>query len=101
MRSSARNPVIVKSAKDLAAIVAENPFAVDAAQHSRFLVAFAPNRESLSGLAVIEPLVQPPERFSDSHHAAYLHCADGILESKAGKALLGKAGRAATTRNSR
>jgi uncharacterized protein (DUF1697 family) len=55
-------PVIVKSAKDLAAI-------------------------------------QPPEQFSIGHHAAYLHCADGILESKAARALLGKAGRAASTRN--
>ena len=52
--------MIVKSAKDLAAILAENPFAVDAAQHSRFLVAFAPDREALSGLAAIEPLVQLP-----------------------------------------
>ena len=91
--------MIVKSAKDLAAIVAENPFAVDAAQHSRFLVAFAQDREALSGLAAIESLVQPPERFSIGRHAAYLYCADGILESKAGAALLGKAGRAATTRN--
>jgi uncharacterized protein (DUF1697 family) len=92
-------PVIVKSAKDLAAIQAENPFAVDAAQHSRFLVAFAPDREALSGLAAIQPLVQPPEQFSIGRHAAYLYCADGILESKAGAALLGKAGSAATTRN--
>ena len=92
-------PVIVKSAKDVAAILAENPFAVDASQHPRFLVAFAPDRKALSGLATIETLVQPPERFSIGHHAAYLHCADGILESKAAAALLGKAGRRATTRN--
>ena len=32
-------------------------------------------------------------------HAAYLWCPDGILSSKAGEALLGKAGRQATTRN--
>jgi uncharacterized protein (DUF1697 family) len=92
-------PVIVKSAKDLAAIMAENPIVVDAAQHPRFLVAFAPDRKALSRLAVSEPLVQPPERFSIGRHAAYLHCADGILASKAAAALLGKAGRAATTRN--
>ena len=77
----------------------ENPFAVDAAQHSRFLVAFAQEPKSLADLAVIEPLVQPPERFAIGRHAAYLHCANGILESRAGTALLGKAGRSATTRN--
>ena len=92
-------PVMVKSAKELAAIVAENPIAVDAAEYPRFLVAFAQEPNALSGLAVIEPLVQPPEGFAIGRHAAYLHCAHGILESKAAAALLGKAGRAMTTRN--
>src|SRR5688572_6222621 len=92
-------PVIVKSAGELAAIVAKNPFAVDAAEHPRFLVAFTQQPKALSGLAAIEPLVQPPEGFAIGRHAAYLHCAHGILESKAGAALLGKAGRAVTTRN--
>ena len=31
--------------------------------------------------------------------AAYLHCASGVLESKAAAALLGKRGRGVTTRN--
>ena len=44
-------------------------------------------------------MLQPPERFHIGNHAAYLHCADGILESKAGSALLGKLGREVTTRN--
>lgn len=92
-------PVIVKSAKELASIVKENPFAVDAAEHPRFLIAFAQEPKALPGLAVIEPLVQPPEGFAIGRHAAYLHCARGILESKAAAALLGKAGRAVTTRN--
>ena len=47
----------------------------------------------------LEALVAPPEGFAVGKHAAYLHCASGILESKAAEALLGKAGRAATTRN--
>ena len=92
-------PVIVKSARELAAIVAENPFDVDASGHSRFLVAFTQEPKALAGLAVIDSLVLPAERFAIGRHAAYLHCANGILESKAGAALLGKAGRGATTRN--
>ncbi len=92
-------PVIVKPARELTAIVAENPFDVDAAGHSRFLVAFTQEPKALADLAVIESLVQPPERFAIGRHAAYLYCAAGILESKAGAALLGKAGRGATTRN--
>jgi uncharacterized protein (DUF1697 family) len=40
-----------------------------------------------------------PEQFAAGKSAAYLLCAAGILESKAGAAFLGKAGKSATTRN--
>ena len=92
-------PVIVKSAKELRSVVADNPIAIDAPNHSRFLVAFAQDRKAVASLAAIEPLVVAPERFALGRNAAYLWCAAGILESKAGSALLGKAGTAATTRN--
>lgn len=92
-------PVIVKSAKELSAIVAGNSL-VDAAQdHSRLLVTFVQDPKALPGLGAIERLVVPPEKFLVGKAAAYLHCPDGILESKAGSALLGKPGKAATTRN--
>jgi len=97
-------PVIVKSASELDAIVAGNTLARSASKDpafdpSRLLVAFAPDAAVLAGLAPVAALVRPPEQFVLGPHAAYLHCAGGILESKAGEALLGKAGRAATTRN--
>jgi uncharacterized protein (DUF1697 family) len=62
-------------------------------------VAFVQDTKALTGLAAIEPLVVPPERFAMGKHAAYLLCAAGILESKAGVSLLGKGGKSATTRN--
>ena len=83
----------------MAAIVAASPIKVEAALHSRFLVAFTQDAQGLRGLAAIRSLVEPPERFVIGRHAAFLFCAGGILESKAGASLLGKAGRAATTRN--
>lgn len=101
-------PVIVKSARELAAIVDGNSLVREAApgagagagfDPSRLLVAFAPDAAALASLASVAALVQPPERFLLGSHAAYLQCAGGILESEAGVALLGKAGRAATTRN--
>lgn len=93
-------PVIVKSEKELAAITAANTLAVHAPDHSRLLVAFVQDPEEvLPRLAAIEPLIAPPEQFLVGQHAAYLHCASGILESKAGEALLGRAGKGATTRN--
>ena len=92
-------PVIVKSAKELSAIVGENPLAGQATDHSQLLVVLAQDNATLSGLGAVESLVVLPEQFLLGKNAAYLHCATGILESKAGKALLGKAGRSVTTRN--
>jgi hypothetical protein len=42
--------------------------------------------------------VVPPEQYAVGSHGAYLLCASGLLESKAGAALL-EAGPAVTTRN--
>lgn len=66
---------------------------------ARLLVALPQDDGGLAPLHGIEPLVAKPESFAVGKHAAYLHCANGILESKAGKALLGKMGSSATTRN--
>lgn len=90
---------VVKPGTELAKVVAANPLAVPDADHSRFLVAFAPDAPTLFALEPLLSLAQHPERFSIGRHAAYLHCANGILASKAGAALLGKAGRLVTTRN--
>lgn len=92
-------PVIVKSAAELDAIVKNNPFPPPEAAHSRFLVAFAIGQSGLHELACLSPLVQPDERFSVTAHAAYLHCPGGLLQSKVGKAIVGRAGRSVTTRN--
>lgn len=92
-------PVIVKSAKELAAVIAQNPIALEAAEHSRLLVGFVQDSKALSGLKNIQALIVSSERFVVGKGAAYLFCARGILESKAGAALLGKQGSAATTRN--
>lgn len=92
-------PVVVKSAPELSAVVAGNPLRFTEADHSRLLVAFAQDVGNLASLRGLESLVVPPEQFAIGSHAAYLLCASGQLESKAGAALLGKAGRAATTRN--
>ena len=72
-------PVIVVSAKELALIVRENPFA-SADDPSRLLVAFVADAGMLSAMSAIEPHVVAPEQFHVGTHAAYLHCASGILE---------------------
>jgi uncharacterized protein (DUF1697 family) len=77
-------PVIVKTAKELAAIVAENPFAVEGPERSRMLIAFTQDRVALASVSSIASLVSPRES-SGRPPAAYLFCTDGILE-KAGAA---------------
>lgn len=53
----------------------------------------------LAELDALQPLLHPGERLAVTAHAAYLHGAGGLLESRAGEALLGKAGPGITTRN--
>ena len=92
-------PVVVKSARELSAIVSENPIPVAEADQARLLVAFAPDAAALSTLRPVGSLVVPPEQFALGAHAAYFYGPFGSLKSEAGKALLGRAGRAATTRS--
>ncbi len=92
-------PVIVKSGAELALIAEENQLAAVADNHSRLFVTLTPNAQSLAELAPLAELVVAPEQIQLGKHALYLWCASGVLESKAGAGLMGKAGRAGTTRN--
>jgi uncharacterized protein (DUF1697 family) len=92
-------PVIVKSADQFDAAVSENPLAESVTEPSRLLVAFTRDAAALAGLADLADLVVPPEQFVLGRHAAYLHCPAGILESRAGAALLAKRAQLTTTRN--
>lgn len=92
-------PVVAKTSAEFVAIIRENPFAGEAADHSRVLVAFTQEPKALAALSSLAPLASPPERFAVLGNAAYLSCPAGILESRLGAALLGQAGEAVTTRN--
>lgn len=62
-------------------------------------MAYVQDSAALATLAPVRALVRGDEAFAIGKHAAYFHCPAGILQSKAGEALLGRAGSAATTRN--
>jgi uncharacterized protein (DUF1697 family) len=79
--------------------VADKPIAPPEGDHSRFLVAFAMSAEALQALVPLQARLLPGERMAVTEQAAYLHCASGLLESKVGEAMLGKAGRGVTSRN--
>lgn len=98
-RFGVATPVIVKSASEFRAIVGGNSIVPPETEHSRFLVAFAMDPGRLAELDALRPLLNLGERLVVTGHAAYLHCAGGLLESRAGEAMLGKAGKGITTRN--
>lgn len=92
-------PVVVVGAKELARIVAGNALAAGVEDAARLLVVFARDGEALVRLKDLKDLLAPGERFLLTAHAAYLHCPGGLLDSRAGEALLAKAGPGVTTRN--
>ncbi len=83
-------PVVVKSARELAAIVAGNPLRFTEADHSSLLVAFVQDAGQLARLRRLDSLVVPPEQYAVGSHGAYLLCASGLLESKAGCRVAGQ-----------
>lgn len=88
--------VILKTAEEWATIAARQPIP-EADDPSRLIVAVTADAATLQAAASIA--TQGDERFVVTEHAAYLWCAHGILESKAGVQLLKKLGDGGTTRN--
>lgn len=91
--------VIVKSAKDIAGAIEGNGLGKVATDPSRLLVAFTDAPKALAGLAALAEQSWGNEKVHIGEHAAYLWCADGILESKAAVALLKGLAQSGTTRN--
>jgi uncharacterized protein (DUF1697 family) len=91
--------VIVKSAKEMTAIIAGNELGAIADDHSRLLVALTSDARSLTGVKALARAEWGDERLHVGKHAAYLWCANGILESKAAEALLKGLKTTGTTRN--
>lgn len=91
--------VIIKSAKDMAGIIADNQLGAIADDHSRLLVALTNDAKALTSVKVLARAEWGAEKIHVGKHAAYLWCANGILESKAASALLKGLEGTGTTRN--
>jgi uncharacterized protein (DUF1697 family) len=91
--------VVVLEAGTLAEIIRDNPFRVDAAAHSKFLVAFAAR---VATLAKAQPLLArdwAPDALAVGTRTAYLGCAEGILVSPLSAAFERATQGGATSRN--
>ncbi len=91
--------VIVKSARDIAAVVAGNKLGAIATNPSSLLVAFTSDAAALAAVSSLTKAKWSPEVLYVGKHAAYVWCANGILESKVIGALLREIDGAGTTRN--
>ena len=91
--------VIVKSAKEIAAILEGNALVEIATDPSRLLVAMTDEPKTLASVKGLAEQAWGDERIHVGKDAAYLWCANGILESKAAVALLGGLRDVGTTRN--
>ena len=91
--------VIVKSQKDVAGIVAGNKLQKIASDPSRLLVAMTNDAKALAGAGKLADAGWGDEQIHIGKHAAYLWCANGILESKIAVVLLKKLDQTGTTRN--
>jgi uncharacterized protein (DUF1697 family) len=91
--------VIVKSARDIEGILAGNELGGTASDHSRLLVAMTDDAKALAALAPFAVREWGDEKVHLGKHAAYVWCANGILESAALAVLLKALGPACTTRN--
>ena len=79
--------VIVKTAAELAAAIAEHPLRNHADDDARMLVMFTQDAASLALLKPLEDGDWAPEAFAVGQHAAWLWCANGIIESRISKAV--------------
>jgi uncharacterized protein (DUF1697 family) len=91
--------VIVKSDKDMAGVIAGNELRAFADDHSRLLVALTKDGKTLARVKALARAEWGDEKLHIGKHAAYLWCANGILESKAAVALLKGLEGTGTTRN--
>jgi uncharacterized protein (DUF1697 family) len=91
--------VIVRSSRQIADVVAGNALAKVATDHSRLLVALCGDARALAALRPLAARDWGKERIHVGKQAAYLWCANGILESAAAESLLKQLKGTGTTRN--
>jgi uncharacterized protein (DUF1697 family) len=91
--------VVVKSAAEVAGIMAGNELGKLASDPARLLVAVAEQPATLASLEIVAAKAWGAEKVHVGKHAAYVWCADGILESQALTAVMKGLKGTGTTRN--
>jgi len=93
-------PVVLRSARELAAVAAHNPFLDEGADPSTLAVAFLAERPARSALAALDPERSPGDRLVARGRELYLHFPNGAARSKLTNAYLDRTlGTTSTVRN--
>lgn len=91
--------VIVKSLTDINAAIDGNPLGGIATDPSRLIVAFTNDAKSLAAVKSLAGGASGTDVVHVGTHAAYVWCANGILDSNVAVALLKNLAQSGTTRN--
>jgi uncharacterized protein (DUF1697 family) len=96
-----RVPVLVKTSKEMAQIVSDNPLVKEKGiDHSKLHVTFLSDAPPKTAVKVLEPLATGRERFRILNREIYLYCPDGYGNTKlSNNAIEKKLSVVATTRN--
>lgn len=77
-----RSPVIIRSAKELAAIVSANPFGPADPEGKNLHVGFLACEASPEAIAALDPSRSPGDRFVVLGREIYLDCPNGLARTK-------------------
>jgi uncharacterized protein (DUF1697 family) len=95
-----RVPVVVRSEKELRAVVAANPFLDAGADPDALHVMFLADQPSKTAVAALDPDRSPPDRFVVKGREIYLACPNGVGRTKLTNAWFDtKLGTTSTSRN--
>lgn len=95
-----RPQVLVRTRDELADVIERNPMPDAVSNGSRFFVTFLSAKPAKRALDGLDPADFAPDAWALSGRELYMHCPDGLRDSKLAKALTEKRlGVTATTRN--
>jgi uncharacterized protein (DUF1697 family) len=77
-----RVPVLVRSAKELRAVAAGNPFLAAGADRDALHVMFLADAPSKAAIAALDPARSPPDTFAVDGREIYLSCPNGVARTK-------------------
>jgi len=77
-----RVPLVLRSARELRAVAANNPFLREGEDPKRLHVAFLERAPSPSARAALDPERSPPDRFVVAGRELYLCCPNGMARTK-------------------